>query len=283
MFNSKILAALIGLCAMQYAVADDAAPPIGGGGGVDSEIELASDEFSPFTANVSLLNNYLYRGIAQTGGKPAVQGGFDYEDERGYYAGVFGTNSSFFNNLYIDQNGAQGATNSSMELDMYFGFKNHYKKDFNYDIGFLRYNYPGDYPQGVISGDTNEVYLGFGYKWINAKYSYSLGNTFGVKEAKGTNYIEINANVPVVEGLVLGLHAGKQTFKGPDAADQAAKGADPTYSDYKIGLTKEIKGDYELALAYSKTNAKTGDGTFYHVLGRDLGRGATVVSLTHTF
>ena len=283
MVNFKILVALAGLCAMQYAVAEETAPPIGGGGGVDSEIELASEEFSPFTANVSLINNYLYRGIAQTGGKPAVQGGFDYEDHRGYYAGVFATNSSYYNNLYQDRGGVEGALNSSMELDMYFGFKNHIAKDYNYDIGFLRYNFPGDYAQGAITGDTNEIYAGFGYKWVNAKFSYSLGNTFGVKNARGTSYIEVNANVPVTEGLILGLHAGRQTYKGPDAADLAAQGADPTYSDYKIGLTKEIEGDYEVSLAYNKTNAATGDGAFYHILGRDLGRGAAVASLTHTF
>jgi uncharacterized protein (TIGR02001 family) len=282
MRNFKWLAAILGLCAMHSALAAEAAPPVGGAGGVGSEIELASEEASPFTANVSLVNNYLYRGITQTGGKPAVQGGFDYEHSSGLYAGVFGTNSSFFNNLYLDRAGTEGAINSSMELDMYFGFKNHIATDFNYDVGFLRYNFPGDYAAGATRGDTNELYLGFGYKWISAKYSYSLGNTFGVKDARGTNYLEVNANVPIVEGLTLGLHAGKQTFKGATADALTAAGATPTYTDYKVGLTKEIE-DYEIAVAYSKTNAKTGPGSFYYILGRDLGRGAAIVSLTRTF
>ncbi len=279
----KLLVAILGMCALQSSfAAETTVPPIGGSGGVGSEIEMASEESSPFTANVSLVNNYLYRGIAQTGGKPAVQGGFDYEHSSGLYAGVFGSNSSYFNNLYLDRGGKEGAINASMELDMYFGFKGHIAKDFNYDMGYLRYNFPGDYALGAAKGDTNELYLGFGYKWINAKYSYSLGNTFGVRDARGTNYFEVNANVPLMEGLSLGLHAGKQTFKGATADALAAAGASPTYSDYKIGLTKEID-DYSLAVAYSKTNATTGAGAFYYVLGRDLGRGATVVSLTRLF
>lgn len=278
----KLLVAILGLCAAQGAFAAETAPPIGGAGGVGSEIELATEEASPFTANVSLVSNYLYRGIAQTGGKPAVQGGFDYEHSSGLYAGVFGTNTSFYNNLYIEKAGAEGAANSSMELDMYFGFKNRVASDFNYDVGFLRYNFPGDYAPGATTGDTNELYAGFGYKWINAKYSYSLGNTFGVKDAGGTDYIEINANVPLVEGLALGLHVGKQTYRGPEADALAAAGASPTYTDYKIGLTKEF-ADYELSLAYSSTNAAKGPGAFYYVLGRDLGRSAAVVSLTRTF
>jgi uncharacterized protein (TIGR02001 family) len=278
----KWIAAILGVCAMQASFAEETAPPVGGAGGVGSEIELATEAASPFTANVSLVNNYLYRGIAQTGGKPAVQGGFDYEHHSGLYAGVFGTNSSFFSNLYTERNGKEGATNASMELDMYFGFKNHIASDFNYDVGFLRYNFPGDYAVGATKGDTNELYLGFGYKWINAKYSYSLGNTFGVKDAAGTNYLEVNANVPLMEGLTLGLHAGKQTYKGATADSLTAQGSNPTYTDYKIGLTKEIK-DYEVAVAYSKTNAAAGAGAFYYVLGRDLGRAAAIVSLTRTF
>lgn len=286
MQNLKLLAALVAVFAAHSSLAaEETAVPVGGAGGVGSEIEMASEEASPFTANVSLLNNYLYRGISQTGGKTAVQGGFDYEHSSGLYAGVFGTNSSFFNNLYLDRAGAEGAVNSSMELDMYFGYKNHVAKDFNYDLGFLRYNFPGDYGPGVTKGDTNEVYAGFGYKkWVNLKYSYSLGNTFGVSHARGTNYVEVNANIPipVVEGLALGLHAGKQTFKGATADAATAAGATPTYSDYKVGLTKEID-DYELSVAYSKTNAKTGAGAFYNILGRDLGRGAAIVSLTRIF
>lgn len=268
MYKFKILAATMGLMAMQLTIAEDSKPAEGA---------------SPFSANVSLTNNYLYRGIAQTGGKPAVQGGFDYEHPSGLYAGVFGTNSSFFNNLYIDQNGLQGATNASLEVDVYAGFKSHFAGDYNFDAGFLRYNYPGDYAQGAVSGDTNEIYAGLGYKWVSAKFSYSLGNTFGVKNARGTTYIEVNANVPLAEGLRLDLHAGKQTFEGPDAAGLAAAGLNPTYADYKAGLSKEMNGGYEASLAYSKTNAATGDGTFYHVLGRDLGMGATVLSITRTF
>lgn len=279
----KLFAAVLGIFAAQSSLAAEAAPPVGGAGGVGSEIELASEETSPFTANVSLVNNYLYRGISQTGGKPAVQGGFDYEHSSGLYAGVFGTNSSFFNNLYVDRGGQEGAANSSMELDMYFGFKNEIAKDFSYDVGYLRYNFPGDYAPYAIKGDTNELYVGFGYKkWVNVKYSYSLGNTFGVREAKGTNYVEVNGNIPLVEGLTLGLHFGKQTFKGATADALAAAGATPTYSDYKVGLVKEID-DYQLGVAYSKTNAKTGPGTFYNILGKDLGKGAAIVSLTRTF
>ena len=50
---------------------------------------------SPFSSNVSLTTNYLYRGISQTGGKPAVQGGFDYAGASGLYIGAWGSNISW--------------------------------------------------------------------------------------------------------------------------------------------------------------------------------------------
>ena len=47
-----------------------------------------------FTANVGLFSEYIFRGIAQTGGKPAVQGGFDYGHSSGFYAGTWASNIS---------------------------------------------------------------------------------------------------------------------------------------------------------------------------------------------
>jgi len=89
-------------------------------------------------ANVALVSNYLYRGISQTGAEPAIQGGFDYAHSSGFYAGVWGSSIS-----WIGDGGL--AANAGLELDTYLGFKNSFATDFSYDVGFLRYNYPGQY------------------------------------------------------------------------------------------------------------------------------------------
>ena len=240
---------------------------------------MAAEGESPFSANVSLVSDYLYRGISQTGHKPAIQGGFDYEHPSGFYVGVWGSNVSFYRDLYTETAGAAGASSSSLELDTYFGFKNTFARDFSYDVGFLRYNYPATYPAGATKADTDEIYGALGYKWITAKYSYSLGDTFATASARGTNYIEIEADFPVAESFELRAHVGKQTFKGPNA------GVGPmnlSYTDYRIGVAKEI-ADFELSLAYSKTNAATGVGSAYYVLGKDLGKGTAVVSISRLF
>jgi len=237
-------------------------------------------EEAPFSVNVSLTSNYLYRGISQTGGKPALQGGFDYTHSSGFYAGAWGSSISWLSDTYSATGGTAGANNAGLELDTYFGFKNSFATDFNYDVGFLRYNYPGTYPAvfaaGAAKADTDEVYGLIGWKWISLKYSYSLGNTFGVADAKGTDYIDLSANYPIEDtGIILGAHYGRQDFKGQYA------GSGPTalsYDDYKLSVSKDFSG-YVLGVAYSKTNATAA----YTVLGKELGKGVLVASVTRTF
>lgn len=231
---------------------------------------------SPVTANISIENNYLYRGISRTSGLPAVQGGIDMAASNGLYLGVWGSNSS-----WVADRGM--ATGASLEFDAYAGIKNNFYTDFTYDFGVLRYHFPGVYNAGQINADTDEVHAELGYAWFAAKYSYALGNTFGVADAKGTNYIDLSADYPVSDtGVTLGAHYGKQKFKGTGAAALAAAGQDPSYADYKLSISKELSG-YVLGLAYSKTNTAKGAGTYYNVFGRDLGRTTAIFSVKRTF
>lgn len=237
------------------------------------------------TANVALVTNYLYRGISQTGGKPAIQGGFDYAHASGFYAGVWSSSISWISDESL-------ASNAGLELDTYFGFKNSFATDFNYDVGFLRYNYPAKYPSPMnniigstpfAKADTNEIYGLIGWKWFTLKYSDSLSDTFGVPNASGTSYIDLSASYPIADtGITLGAHYGKQSYKGSTTDALKAAGADPTYSDYKLSVTKDFSG-YAVGLAYSSTNAEKGSGKFYYVAGNDLGKGTAVLSVTHSF
>jgi uncharacterized protein (TIGR02001 family) len=248
LLNALVLAAL---AAPGLAMAADAAPE------------------HTLTSNVSFATDYLYRGISQTGAKPALQGGVDYARANGFYAGVWGSNISWLSD-------AGAANNASLELDTYLGFKNGFATDFSYDVGFLRYNYPGQYNTGFAKADTNEIYGAIGWKWLTAKYSRSLGDTFGATNANGTSYIDLSASYPIADtGVTLGAHYGKQDYKGT-----ANSGL--TYSDYKLSASKDFSG-YALGLAYSSTNTKKGVGTAYNYLGNDLGKGTAVLSVTHSF
>jgi uncharacterized protein (TIGR02001 family) len=260
MFKSKMLNPLIlaTLSAPGLALAADAPP-------------------YTLTSNVSLVTDYLYRGISQTGQRPAVQGGFDFAHSSGFYAGAWGSNISWLSDAAV-------ATSASLELDTYLGFKGGLATDVSYDVGFLRYNYPGDYAAGATKADTDEIYGAIGYKWITAKYSYALGDTFGMPNAKGTSYFDLSASYALPDtGITLGAHYGKQTYKGSTQDALAAAGATATYSDYKLSAAKDF-GGFVMGLAYSDTNANAGAGQFYtSPQGKDLSRSTAILSLSRSF
>ncbi len=232
-----------------------------------------------FTSNVSLVSNYLHRGISQSGNKAAVQGGFDYLHSSGFYAGVWGSSISWISDRGL-------AINAGLEADTYGGFKGTWE-DIRYDAGFIRYNYPTGYyvtprPVNFAKADTSEVYGAIGYKWITAKYYYSLGDTFGVYRAKGTNYIDLSASYPIPDtGIALGAHYGRQTYKGAAAASLVYLGADPSYSDASVSVSENL-GGFVFGLTYSRTNASSADGAYYKVLNNSLGAATVVVSLSRT-
>jgi uncharacterized protein (TIGR02001 family) len=60
---------------------------------------------SPITANVTVVNDYRYRGMTQSNYKPAIQGGFDYAHESGFYIGNWNSTISWISDGY--QNGTQ--------------------------------------------------------------------------------------------------------------------------------------------------------------------------------
>jgi uncharacterized protein (TIGR02001 family) len=260
MFKSKLLITLIGaaLSAPGFAQAAD-----------------ASASPHTVTAIVGFTTDYIWRGIAQSSHNPAVQGGIDYSHSSGLYAGMWGSNVS-----WIVDSGTVATGSVGMELDTYFGFRNSFAEDFTYDVGFIRCNYPGSYTPatGYAKADTDEIYGVIGYKWLTAKYSHGLGQFLTIPGAAGTNYLELNASVPVADtGITFGAHVGKQTYKGAAAAANAAGSL--TYTDYKLSVSKDISG-YVIGLAYTDTNATP---AYTYANGGDWGKGTAALSVTHAF
>ena len=69
--KSKIVLALLATSSAAFAQTAPAAPEV--------------------TYNVGVVSQYRYRGIAQTKGDPALQGGVDYANANGFYAGAWGS------------------------------------------------------------------------------------------------------------------------------------------------------------------------------------------------
>ncbi len=242
---------------------------------------MADEPASPhtLTANIGLTSNYVFRGISQTGGKPAIQGGFDYTHASGLYLGTWGSNVSWLT-------GFQGYTSGSMELDLYGGYRNSVGP-VSYDVGAIRYMYPGSKNGGTLPGAwTSEAYASLGWKWFTAKYSYYLSDSvFGVgPNANGSGYLDISGSLPVADtGLTLGAHWGTFNFKN----DSQYAAVTPDYKDWKVSATydlgklaKQTTG-MTLGVAYTDTNAEKGFWTDAN--GKYLGKAATTVWISKAF
>jgi uncharacterized protein (TIGR02001 family) len=203
-----------------------------------------------FTGNVGFATEYLYRGIAQTAGKPALQGGFDYSHASGFYAGVWGSNISWLENANV--------SGASLEIDVYGGYKASFgATDFGYDLGILTYNYPGSLTAGAVNPNTTELYGALTWKFLTLKYSQSTSNLFGNANSKNSSYLELNAAYDLGDGWGISGHLGSQRIK--NVVNSAGD-----YTDYKVGVTKDL-GFGVVGLAVSGTDAKDscGAGEFY--------------------
>ena len=100
--------------------------------------------FAAVSANVSFASDYVWRGMTQSDG-PAIQGGFDFEAESGFYAGIWGSNVNF--------NDGAGS-----ELDYYAGY-GFSLGDVGVDIGYIAF----DYPKNETGLDFEEIYLGLSF------------------------------------------------------------------------------------------------------------------------
>jgi len=235
------------------------------------------------TGNVGIYSQYIFRGLTQTNRDPALQGGFDYSHSSGFYAGTWLSNVSWL----TDSSAATGYTSSSLEWDFYGGFKGTFgKSDFGFDVGLLQYYYPGSHNSAIYptKADTLELYGALTWKWLSLKYSHSLDNkTFGVSDSRGTWYLDLSANIPIMDKLNFQAHWGKQKFDGNTAG--VSNDSFASYEDWKIGATYALPQNFTIGAYYTGTDMSTTQKAFYTNLSdtRLLGKDAFTVFIQKTF
>lgn len=211
-----------------------------------------------FSANVSLVSDYRFRGYTQTNLRPAIQGGFDYAHASGFYVGNW--NSNVADDLFPGGN---------IEMDLYGGYARTFGK-LGVDAGVLYYYYPGSEAAKGGTIDNTEIYFGLSYGPFSAKYSHGVSDFFGVPDSRNNFYIEAAADFDLGNGWGLGAHVGYQKLKNDPYKD---------YVDYAVGVTKDIQG-WELGAKVVATNKKD---WYQTAKGRDAGRTGVVVSLARAF
>lgn len=215
--------------------------------------------------NVGVVSDYRFRGISQTSFDPALQAGVDFAHKSGVYLGVWGSNVDWIKD-YI------GATDGSLEIDLYGGYKGAIGKDLAFDVGVIRYQYPSN--TAPVNANTTEVYGALTYGLVTAKYSRSTGNFIANANSSGSRYFEVAASFDLGSGFTLTPHAGRQTI--PNQANNAGD-----YTDYALTLSKDFGNGLTATVAAIDTNATD---AFYKVGAFDnLGKSTLVVGVKYSF
>lgn len=233
--------------------------------------------------NVGLFSEYVFRGYTQTHNDPALQGGVDYEHSSGFYLGLWASNISWL------RDAEQSDSGHSLEVDVYGGYAGEFgETGIGYDVGFLQYFYPGELKTGQAAANTLELYAGLSYKDLAVTYyevmtedAWTWGNSVagGLPDsAKGTYYWSVDYDHDVgqymgVDGLTATLHYGRQEFEG--------NAHDPySYSDYLVGLDKEVMG---LNVGYNFTTTNQSKTTWGKVDGKYLGESRHIFYVAKEF
>lgn len=178
---------------------------------------------------VTLTSDYLFRGVSQTLGQPAMQGYVDVGFESGLYAYAWATNVDFVPDGAPDDS-------ANMEVDLALG----YAREFGHwalGVEFVRYSYPHneagyDYLELVAT-------LAFDETW---RASAGFSNDVFGSGANGL-YFAIGADVALPAGLVFSADAGYYDLSAAYAA---------RYSYVDLGLSRTFDA-FEVTLDYVDT------------------------------
>ena len=210
---------------------------------------------SAVTGNVAITSDYMFRGLTQTWGRPAIQGGADYAGASGFAAGFWGSS--------ISQRTYPGA---AMELDLYASYGRNFGRDWSWRAGLYGYVYPGgnlDQANPRLpsrSFNTLEANFAVGWRGLTLKYNRALTDYFGADVEEGyrgnshdTSYLQLDAALPLHGAWSLAMHAGHThytTMLGVPLADGARN---PDYSDF--GATLKYKFATHWSLSGGVTHA----------------------------
>lgn len=204
------------------------------------------------SGNIAPATDYAFRGISQTGGNPAVQGGFDYSNSS-FYAGVWASNVDF------DELGA----GSGIELDVYAGFQPQFGP-VAFDLGVIGYFYPG--VTDIQAGAFGEGELDYFEGYAKASIEPVEGATLGVAAYYSPNfagetgdayYVELNGSYAFSDAFSISGAVGYQSID--DLTGLFPGDVSDEYVNWNVGASYAVHG-FTLDLRYVGTDIEADDG-----------------------
>lgn len=217
---------------------------------------------SSLTGNATFVSDYVWRGVSQTFGLPALQAGVDYRHQSGLYGGFWASN--------VSEKWVPGA---NLETDYYVGYKTEVAPRLAVDVNLLYVYYPGGDYRKALDGrtfqsskpNTLEPSITLTYGWASLKYARTLSKFYGwntnnsapgvfstedsragvTGSTTGSQNIEFTANFDVGNNWSVSAQLGKQFIAH-------STGLNWTYA--KVGVTKVLYDHWTVNLSVSGTS-----------------------------
>ncbi|MFA0810362.1 TorF family putative porin [Microbulbifer epialgicus] len=173
-----------------------------------------------FSANVGLLTDYRFRGISQTDGRPAIQGGVDLDFGNGFYVGTWASQVDF----------DYGSDETDYEQDFYGGYTAELNDSVSFDVGYIYYAYHGS----DRDEDYQEIYGSLSFSDLTLGFAYS-DDYWAESGAFYYPYAEYSFSLPAE--INLDVHLGLNLFDEEVFLYEA-----DSYFDYSVSLSKDYGG-----------------------------------------
>lgn len=190
-----------------------------------------NDDFQ-LVVNVGAFSEYASRGLSLTQRKPAAQGSVVLAHSSGLYAGVWSSN--------VDTE----LGDTHYEADYYAGYVWQPMDDLSFDIGYLRYTYPG-----LSSLNLSETYGVMSYKGFKLG-SYYSGDSAG-DQSTIYNYVGYGTSALPYD-LKLDLRYGIADYKDPAFFSDSGS-SKSSYREWEVKLAKVLVG-VEFSASYIGTD-----------------------------
>ncbi len=219
-----------------------------------------------FSTTTTLASDYVFRGISNTDGEPAIQASIDYEHDNGLYAGVWASNVKFRENAGAAA--VDTVQEATIEIDYYIGFASEFESGLSWDVGALYYAYPGaedslDYDYWEAMGALSYAFEEVGLAPEIGVEVYHSPEYFG--KSGDATYAAAVLDLSLPNDFGLGFSVGKQWFKDDSSLN---------YVDWKAGITRSAWG-FDFELAYTDTDLSKADCD-----DEDICEGRAVFSIT---
>ena len=125
------------------------------------------------TANAGFVSEYVFRGLPQTDGNAAAQGGLDISEGNfslGTWASTVKSTPSI--DASDPSNPVLVSGDNGLEIDFYGAYSNSYK-EIDYSIGFTLYTYTDDFDD-----EYREINLSGGWKWFTLDFAVGEWDAF---------------------------------------------------------------------------------------------------------